>query len=129
MIPQALPVRFESPSGLSAQVNANGSIRRIDHRDIILNLFLGNEIEGGPTNIYLRHHGASISSVPLLGPRSPAAVFVDEHGLTVRGDWNEIGFTLSLTLAQSAPAWQWRGILENKGAAPVVVDLVYAQDL
>jgi 1,2-beta-oligoglucan phosphorylase len=129
MTTQAFPTRFESPSGLSVQVNANGSIRRIDHRDIILNLFLGSEVEGGPTNVYLRRHGRSIESVPLLGPRSPAAVLVDENGLTLHGDWNDIAFTLSLTLVQSAPVWQWRGALENKGTAPVVVDLIYAQDL
>jgi 1,2-beta-oligoglucan phosphorylase len=129
MTPQVFPARFESPSGLRVQANANGSIRRIDHRDIILNLFLGSEIEGGPTNIYLRRHGGSIESVPLLGPRSPAVVFVDENGLSIRGEWNEIAFTLSLTLAQSAPVWLWHGALENKGAAPVVVDLIYAQDL
>ena len=129
MTPQVFPVPFESPSGLSAQVNANGAIRRIDHRDVILNLFLGSEIEGGPANVYLRRHGAAIDSVPLLGPRSPAVICVDEHGLTVRGEWNDIAFTLSLTLARSAPAWLWRGTLENKGKAAVLVDLVYAQDL
>jgi 1,2-beta-oligoglucan phosphorylase len=85
-------------------VNENGSIHRIDHRDIILNLFLGNEVEGGPTNIYLRRHGAAIESAPLLGPRSPGTVFVDEHGLTVCGEWNDIAFTLSLTLAQTVTA-------------------------
>ena len=90
MTPHVFPVRFESPSGLCVQVNANGSIRRMDHRDIILNLFSGTEIEGGPANIYLRRHGASIECVPLLGPRSPAAVGVDEHGLTVRGEWNDV---------------------------------------
>jgi len=129
MTPRNFPARFESPSGLSVQVNANGSIRRIDHRDIILNLFLGSEIEGGPANIYLRRHGTSIESVPLLGPRSPAVVCVDENGLTIRGEWKDIGFTLSLTLAQSAPAWRWHGTLKNKGAAPAVVDLIYVQDL
>jgi cellobiose phosphorylase len=129
MTPQVFPARVESPSGLRVQVNANGSVRRIDHGDIILNLFLGSEIEGAPANVYLRHHGTSIESVPLLGPRSPAAVVVDENGLTVRGEWNSIGFTLSLTLAQSAPAWRWHGRLKNTGTAAVAVDLIYAQDL
>jgi cellobiose phosphorylase len=129
MTSQVFPARFESPAGLSVQVHANGSIRRIDHRGIILNLFLGSEIEGGPANIYLRRHGASIESVPLFGPRSPAAVFVDEDGLAVQGQWNDIGFTVSLTLAQSAPAWLWRGRLEHRGAGTAVVDLIYAQDL
>jgi cellobiose phosphorylase len=129
MTSQVFPARFESPSGLSVQVNANGSIRRIDHRDIILNLFLGSEIEGGPANIYLRRHGTSIESIPLLGPRSPAVVFVDEGGLTVQGEWNDISFSLSLTLARSAPAWRWHGTLKNTGTVPAVVDLIYAQDL
>ena len=96
MTSKVFPARFESPSGLSVQVNANGSIRRIDHRDIILNLFLGSEIEGGPANIYLRRHGTSIESIPLLGPRSPAVVFVDENGLTVHGEWNDIALHVSL---------------------------------
>jgi len=78
--PGKYPFRLESASDLSVQVNANGSIRRIDHRDIILNLFLGNEMEGGPANLYLRRHGEAIEAVPLLGPRSPAAVYCDERG-------------------------------------------------
>jgi hypothetical protein len=65
MTSQVFPARFASPSGLTVEVNANGSIRRIDHRDVILNLFLGNEIEGGPANVYLRRRAASIESVPL----------------------------------------------------------------
>ena len=129
MISQVFPARFESPSGLSVQVNANGSIRRIDHHGIMLNVFLGSELEGGPANIYLRRHGASIKSVPLLGPRSPAAVRVDDRGLTVQGEWNAIGFTLALRLAPSAPVWCWHGTLENLGRAAAVVDLLYAQDL
>ena len=63
------PSHLESPSGLTVQVNANGSIRRMDHGDILLNLFLGNEVEGGPANIYLRRHGEKVEAVPLLGPR------------------------------------------------------------
>ena len=61
----AYPVHIASPSGLQVQVHANGSIRRMDYRDILLNLFLDNEIEGGPSNLYLRRHDISISSTPL----------------------------------------------------------------
>src|SRR5262245_4312846 len=97
------PHRLESASGLCVQVNANGSIRRIDHRDIILNLFLGTELEGGPANIYLRRHGDSIESTPLLGPRSAASVRIDATGLTVHGEWRDLRFHVALVLAQSAP--------------------------
>ena len=129
MTSQDFPTRFESPSGLSVQVNANGSIRRIDHRDIILNLFLGTEIEGGPANIYLRRHNTAIESVPLLGPCSPGAVHLDEQGLTIEGEWKHVRFRVALVLAQSTPAWLWHVALENTGASPASVDLIYAQDL
>ena len=67
------PRRYESPTGLAVHVNANGSIRRMDHGDIVLNLFPGTEMEGGPANLYLRRLGNQISWTPLLGPRSPLA--------------------------------------------------------
>ncbi len=81
------PFQLESPSGLRVQVNANGSIRRIDYRDIMLNLFLGTEVEGGPANIYLRRHGESIEAIPLIGPRSTAAIGFGKRSMTARGRW------------------------------------------
>ncbi len=129
MTSQIFPAHVESPSGLSVQVSANGSVRRMDHGDIILNLFLGTEIEGGPANIYLRRHDASIESIPLLGPRSPAAVRVDERGLRLDGEWKHVRFHVALVLAQSTAAWLWHVTLENTGDTAASVDLIYAQDL
>jgi cellobiose phosphorylase len=123
------PIRLESPSGLSMQVNANGSIRRMDHQDIILNLFLGNEMEGGPANIFLRQHGEAVEGVPLLGPRSAAVVHCDQHGLKVLGIWRGIRFAVSVVLAEAAPVWFWHVGLENTGSAAAALDLIYAQDL
>ncbi len=123
------PVRLESPVGLSVEVNANGSIRRMDHRDVLLNLFLGTEIEGGPGNLYLRRLGAIVEATPLLGPRSPAAVHVDQRGMTVNGEWKGIRFSVSLCLAKSAPAWFWHVVLVNMLANEETVDLIYTQDL
>ena len=127
--PDPYPMRIESPSGLTVQVNANGSIRRMDHGDIILNLFLGNELEGGPANLYLRRLGEPVEATPLLGPRSPAKVRCDSQGLALTGTWKEIRFTVSLTLAETVPAWFWHVALENTGDAVATLDLIYAQDL
>src|SRR6185436_13967745 len=123
------PVRLRSAAGLTALVNANGSIGRMDHGAIAVTLFRGTEIEGGPTNLYLRRHGSSIESTPLLGPQSPATVHLDERGLHVRGEWNGVRFAVSLVLAEAAAAWFWHVTLENVGSTAETVDLVYAQDL
>jgi len=101
----------------------------MEHRDILVNLFLGNELEGGPTNIYLRSHGTSIASIPLLGPRSPAVFRLDRQSLTARGAWQGLQITASLVLAASAAAWFWHITLENTGHTTATVDLIYAQDV
>lgn len=122
--------RLSSRSGLQFELNANGSIRRIDCGDIVLNLFPGNEVEGGPANLFLRlRDPGGIQAVPLLGPCSPAAFAIDGQGFAAQGEWRGIRFRLSLALADAAPAWFWHVALENATAAPHTVDLVYAQDL
>jgi 1,2-beta-oligoglucan phosphorylase len=123
------PIRIASPSELAFQVNANGSICRIDHGDVIVNAFLGNEIEGGPANLFLRRRGARIEWTPLLGPHSPGAVRLDERGLDVAGKWDGLRFRVSLRLAASAPAWFWHVAIENAGRGVRTIDLLYAQDL
>jgi 1,2-beta-oligoglucan phosphorylase len=125
----SFPMHLASPSGLAVQANANGSIRRIDCGDILVNLFLGNELEGGPANVYLRRLGDPAAAVPLLGPRSPARVRCDAKGLALEGAWQGIRFCVSLALAESAPAWFWHVELENAGEAETELDLIYAQDL
>jgi hypothetical protein len=64
--------RLTSRSGLSLEVTSRGALRRFDCGSTALNLFVGNELDGGPTNLYLRrHHGGTTEFTPLLGPRSP----------------------------------------------------------
>lgn len=123
------PHLLQSPSGLRIEVNANGSVRRMDHGDILLNLFLGTEIEGGPANLYLRRHGTSIEAVPLLGPQGPAAIHLDERGMSATGEWHGIRFRVSLVLSESTPAWFWHLRLENTLHTAEKLDLIYAQDL
>jgi 1,2-beta-oligoglucan phosphorylase len=128
MTPTGL-VRVASPSGLTVQFNANASIRRIDCSDVMLNTFLGNELEGGPANLVLRRRAQRITWTPLLGPRSPGAVHLDETGLEVRGEWENLRFHVSLRLADAAPAWFWHVQLENIGTVAAAFDLLHVQDV
>src|SRR6478609_8447734 len=108
-----IPHRIANPAGLSIELNTNGSIRRLDHGDIMLNLFLGNEADGGLANIYLRRLGAQMETIPLLGPGSSASYDADERGLFGAGQWGDLTFRLRLMLAESATAWFWHVELEN----------------
>ncbi len=126
-----LPAHLTSPAGLSVELNANGSLRRLLADGLMLNLFPGNELEGGPANLYLRRRGAAgvKATTPLLGPRSPSAFAVDTTGFGARGIWQGVRFELRLVLAETTPAWFWHLELANDSGAPMTLDLLYAQDL
>jgi cellobiose phosphorylase len=124
-------LQLSSRSGLRATFNGNGSLRRLDCGAIALALFVGNEIEGGPANLYLRRLGARIEWIPLLGPASPTRFSLDPQGNALRGSgsWGDISYLIEFTLPAEAAAWSWRVQLENRGAMQQAVDLTYAQDL
>ena len=125
------PTRLTSPSGLRAELNVNGSLRRLDCEALTLSLFVGNELDGGPTNLYLRRHTDEIEWTALLGPSSPTRFYTDPTTgrLMGAGSWQDINYTLTLVLAQSKPAWFWHVQLENTGTKPQRVDLTYVQDI
>ena len=70
-------LRLNSRSGLRAQFNANGSLRRFDFEGICLPLFVGNELDGGPVNLYLRRESNPAQWTSLLGPLSPTSFHTD----------------------------------------------------
>ena len=123
--------RLSGHLGLAAEMNANGSLRRFDCGSISLLLFVGNELEGGPANLYLRRLGDSAECIPLLGPHSPTCF--DLHAQNGRfagtGSWLGVDYSLELVLSQSATAWFWHVQLSNSASNAQVFDLTYAQDL
>lgn len=122
------PARIESPSGLRLEINANGSLRRIDHGDIMINLFPGNEVEGGLANVFLRILGEEQVLVPLLGPESPAGCRFDDLGLFSSGRVGDVLFRLRLVLSGSATVWFWHVEVENIGNKSINCDLLFTQD-
>ena len=120
-------MRTTSPSGLSVDVNANGSLRRFDCEAISLGLFFGNEIEAGPANLFLRSPGDEGAWTALLGPGSPTRFHAPS--LSGTGEWRGLAYSIALVLAARARAWFWHVRIENRGARAQQIDLTYAQDL
>ena len=125
------PARLSGHADLSAEINANGSLRRFDCGDISLSLFVGNELEGGPANLYLRMVGDGARCIPLLGPQSPTCFETDARSgrFTGKGSWLDVEYSLELVLSKSATAWFWHVQLVNRSAGVQALDLTYAQDL
>ena len=130
MPPDPRPIHLESSSGIRAAFNANGSLRRLVCGDIVFNLFAGNEVEGGPANLWLRQRrNGTHEAIALLGPGSSTRVEQDgAGGLVGEGAFDGLRYTIALRLAADAPAWFWHVSVENVGDA-LDVDLVCVQDI
>lgn len=122
-------MRLASRSGLRAEINANGSLRRFDCESVCLPLFVGNELDGGPTNLYLRKKGSPLEWVALLGPTSRTSFHTASGMLVGTGSWQGINYSIALVLSDSSPAWFWHVQLENTQSEAIAVDLTYAQDV
>ena len=123
---------IDNTAGLAFEFNHNGSLRHLRLHDVHVNLFVGNEVEGGPANLWLRLHdddAAGVELVPLLGPRSPLGLRLGAEGLEAQGTWRELRLRLALRLAADAPAWFWHLRVDNLGSAVRTIELLHVQDL
>ena len=94
-------------------------------------LFPGNELEGGPANLYLRKSGGLAECIPLLGPQSPTCCRNRSQSgrLSGTGSWGGVDYALELVLSKSATAWYWHVQLNNRTVNAYEIDITYAQDL
>jgi 1,2-beta-oligoglucan phosphorylase len=120
-----------SRSGLRAEISDSGSLRRLDCGPTTLSLFIGNEVEDGLANLFLRRRSGTPDWTPLLGAASPTRwELPDTSGrLAGGGAWQGIEYAIVLALAQDAPVWFWHVHLRNATADAQELDLTYAQDL
>ena len=129
----AIAQSLQSPSGLQVQLFAHGALQRMDCHGVMLNLFVGNALEGGPTNLWLRDLGEDAAQfVPLLGPLSPLVPQPpgeDRSIYCASGTWRGVQIQLQLRLAGQAPAWFWHVRLRNTRSGPAQLDLLLVHDM
>jgi 1,2-beta-oligoglucan phosphorylase len=118
---------IDNTAGLKFEFNHNGSLRHLRLHDVHVNLFVGNEVEGGPANLWLRlrDDNTGVELVPLLGSRSPLAFGINGAECI----WRELRLRLALRLAAGAPAWFWHLRIDNLGSAARTIELLHVQDL
>jgi len=124
-----VPFHLTSPSGLEIKINGNGSISRFEYKDIVLNLFPGNQMEGGLSTIYLRYFDPEARAVPLFGPQSDASYHLDAGAFVAKGRFEAVHYEVRLELSSEALAWFWHVTLKNVGEDDLSVDLILTQDI
>lgn len=124
---------LSNPAGLQAELLSHGALRRLMFGPaLMLNLFPGNELEGGLANVWLRRREAGDGGwriVPLLGPRSPLSVHSDAGGFEMRGEWEGLALRLQLRLSASEPVLFWHLQAANLGDTACEISPVLVQDV
>ncbi len=120
-------------AGLSIDWLAHGALGRVDAHGVMVNLFPGNTVEGGPANLWLRLHGPSgVELAPLLGPLSPLSPLssdAEAPAPNLRGLWRGLRITVQLRLSRVDSTWFWHVRVDNDGPAPCRIDVVSVQDI
>ncbi|MGQ3055246.1 MAG: GH36-type glycosyl hydrolase domain-containing protein [Roseateles sp.] len=123
---------LSNAAGLQAELLSHGGLRRLMCGPaLMLNLFLGNELEGGPANVWLRRRdaGSDWRVTPLLGPLSPLNVHAAEGAFEMRGDWDGLALRLQLRLATDEATLFWHLQAENRSGAACDIAPVLVQDI
>lgn len=127
------PHLIRNATGLQAELLSHGALRRLTAEPgLMLNLFPGNELEGGPANVWLRRRDTASGPwrlAPLLGPLSPLGAHFAEGRFEMRGDWDGLAVRLQLRLAAGEPTLFWHLDVENRGAEACEVVPLFVQDV
>ncbi len=122
---------IRNEAGLEVELLSHGALRRLLVPGLMLNLFPGNELEGGPANIWLRRRDADgvWRAAPLLGPLSPLAAHVAQGAFEMRGDWEGLKLRLQLRLAADETTLFWHLEMVNTGRSACEIAPVLVQDV
>ena len=120
---------LEGSSGLSAEVLANGALRRLEAFGTSLLLHPATVAEAGLTNLHLRvHRRDGIRRRALLGPGSASVTTFGERAVVVTGRHESIDYRVSLRLGDEHATWHWDVELTNTSADAVTADVVLTHD-
>ena len=115
--------------GLSFAILDNGSIQHIEVDPIRISLKAATPYCPSGTNLYLRKRTEPFEFTALLGPQSPSRFQVKPDAFLAQGSWGGVDYTCALQLSPTSRSWQWRVDMTYTGSEPVLLDLIYVQDV
>ncbi|PLS04249.1 GH36-type glycosyl hydrolase domain-containing protein [Neobacillus cucumis] len=103
-----------------------GDLFDATHKNIMLNQWMANPIDGSLNNLYLRiHEGGKIKAFPMLGVRSNSKVSYNGTSVISEGNVQGIEYKVVFCLTEQG-IWFWDVTVKGQD---VEVDVIYGQDL
>ncbi|CAG9620791.1 GH36-type glycosyl hydrolase domain-containing protein [Sutcliffiella rhizosphaerae] len=104
----------------------SGDLFEATYKDIMLNQWMSNPIDGSLNNLFLRvHDEAGIKAYPLLGVKSESTVTYTSNSVKWVGEAAEVAYSVVFRLSDKG-IWFWDITVDGQGQT---VDLVYGQDV
>lgn len=121
---------LKNQSGLKVQVSKNLSIHSMFHKNLFLNLYLGNDLEVGPNNLILQYETQSNKeSLPLFSPFGSPEVKVSERQIQIKRKLDNLDLTTKLELHPKENCWRIQTTVKNKSIEKVSVCFIRTQDV
>lgn len=121
---------IQNQSNLQFQFLSNGNVHSIRFENLLVNLYLGNEMEPCISNLYLRIHSKSkLILAPLFGPKSNTHFQILETTYLCKGSCFGLDYILYLELHPNLPSWRYKVQIINQTKENLEYDLVYVQDI
>ncbi|MBM7097914.1 cellobiose phosphorylase [Bacillus sp. H-16] len=105
---------------------SSGDILEAKFKNIMINQWVANPVDGSLNNLYLRiHHEEEISSFPLLGIQSDSEVYYSQTKVVWKGTAEGVSYEVTFHLSEEN-IWFWDILINGNGET---VDVIYGQDL
>ncbi|MCW7501267.1 GH36-type glycosyl hydrolase domain-containing protein [Leptospira soteropolitanensis] len=121
---------IQNSSELRFNFLTNGNIHSIRFKNLLVNLYLGNEMEPCVSNLYLRIYTEyEVIVVPLLGPKANSQYKISNTIFLSQGMYKDINYLVRWELHPDKSAWRYKVDITNNNTYPISYDLVYVQDI
>ncbi|MDZ4725881.1 MAG: hypothetical protein SH817_06980 [Leptospira sp.] len=121
---------MRNESGLEFNFTSNGSLYSIKIKHILVNLYIGNELEASIANFYLRVFSEFGETIyPLFGPNANTKFEISESKYLGEGIVDSLHYQFIFSLHPVLLSWSYSIQIKNLSNQSARFQFVYTQDL
>lgn len=121
---------LNNKSGLKIKILSNLSFHSIFFKNILVNLYLGNELETSLTNLTIEYKiNSHTFTLPLFSPLGSPLIKTSENAITIQRNIDGLQIITKLQLHKNLNCWRVYSNVTNQSNDTVTVSLVNTLDL